>query len=90
MGLLIAQMSRIQHAVHPEREHDFKYNVLGIPQAALCQVMAVIIVCVGAYRFFKQEQVMLDGGARIKGWDLYAVIGLVLSVCPLRTLPFAH
>ena len=67
MGVVIAQMSRIQHTVHPERKHEFKYKVLGIPQAAVCQGIAIAVVFVGAYRFFKQEYAMLHGHARING-----------------------
>lgn len=67
MGVVIAQMSKIQHTVHPERKHEIKYNVLGTPQAAVCQCIAVAIILVGAYRFFKQQDAMLHGAARIHG-----------------------
>lgn len=66
-GVVIAQMSQIQRTIHPDREREWKYYILGIPQGCICQGIAIIFVAIGAARFFKQEQAIMSGRARING-----------------------
>ncbi len=81
MGVVIAQMSRIQHAVHPEpRKHPLKYYVLGVPQAAICQLLAIFVIVVAAIRFFKHERAIKQGRAHVGGWELMVTAGLILLV----------
>lgn len=80
MGVIIAQMSRIQHAVHPHRKHDFKYLVLGVPQASVCQLLATLVIVVAALRFFKHERAIKRGQAHVGGWDLMLIAGVLLAV----------
>lgn len=79
-GVVIAQMSRIQQAVHPAREHEIKYYVLGVPQAVTCQLLAMFIIFVGACRFFKHESAIKRGQAHVGGWEVLLTAGLILAV----------
>ena len=80
MGVVIAQMSRIQRTVHPIREHEIKYYVLGVPQAAICQVIAIIVMAVAVFRFFKHERAIKRGKAHVGGWDLLFTGALIMLV----------
>jgi uncharacterized membrane protein YidH (DUF202 family) len=79
-GVVIAQMSKIQHAIHPDRKHEIKYYVLGVPQAAVCQLLAMVIIVIGACRFFKQEHAIKRGQAHSGGWEVLMTAGLILAV----------
>jgi uncharacterized membrane protein YidH (DUF202 family) len=80
-GIVIAQMSQIQRAVHPgPRKHDFKFYILGVPQAAVCQLLAISIVVIAAFRFFKHERAIKNGQAHVGGWELLMAGGMVLLV----------
>jgi uncharacterized membrane protein YidH (DUF202 family) len=80
IGVVIAQTARIQHIVHPEREHEIKYSVLGVPQAAACQGAAIVVILIGAYRFFRQEKAMIRRKARIGGWELHLFFAVILAM----------
>lgn len=73
-------MSQIQRTVHPDREREWKYYILGVPQGCICQGIAIIFVAIGAARFFKQEQAIMSGRARINGWELWLAVGLLVVV----------
>ena len=85
-GVVLAQMSQIQRAVHPSREREFKYFVLGAPQACICQAAAIVVLLMGFIRFWKQERAMLNGFVRVSGWELWVAFGLLLLVrhCPME------
>ena len=82
-GVVIAHMSQIQCTVHPNREREWKYYILGVPQGCICQGVAIIFVAIGAVRFFKQEQVMMRGRVRTNGWELWLAVGFLFVVGPL-------
>jgi uncharacterized membrane protein YidH (DUF202 family) len=85
MAILIAQISRIQHILHrdePPRKHDFKYAILGVPQAAVCQALAILVIILAAIRFFKQEAAIEEGRVWTGGWEVNVIAGLILVVSP--------
>lgn len=69
LGVLIAQLYRLQHA--PSPDPVFGYYVLGKPIAAILQASALIIVLVGAHRFWRQQSSMARGTVIVGGWELY-------------------
>lgn len=81
LGIVIAQVSRIQRVVHADQENTLCYLLLGTPQACLCQLIAVFILLVGAFRFLRQQNAIAQGYARIGGWELHSVWILILLVC---------
>jgi uncharacterized membrane protein YidH (DUF202 family) len=88
MGILIAQMSRIQHILHqdePPRKHEFKYAILGVPQAAVCQCLAAVVIVVAAFRFFKQEAAIEEGRIWTGGWEVNLIVGAILVVSTTET-----
>lgn len=88
-GVIIAQMSQVQRAVHPDRERQWKYYILGVPQGCICQGVAILFVVIGALRFFRSEQALLRGRARTNGWDLWLAVCL-LFVVGIRHLQISH
>ena len=81
-GVLIAQMHRIQVSVHPNREHQIRNYILGAPQAAICQGLAILIIVIAAARFFKHERAIKNGEAHVGGWELMIAGGIVFAVRP--------
>lgn len=79
-GLVVAQVSRFQRAVRPGDHESLRFNVLGKPQASVCQIFAAIIILVGAFRFFTQQAALIRGNTRIRGYEFFMVIGLVMLV----------
>ncbi|EXJ88374.1 hypothetical protein A1O1_05304 [Capronia coronata CBS 617.96] len=80
LGVVIAQMSRIQHYLHPNQENSLRYFVLGKPQACLCQGFACLFLLVGAYRFLRQQNAMNHGFAIVGGWEV-PLVGVLVGLC---------
>ena len=86
-GVLIAQLFRLQHLASPDPALGF-YEV-GVPLAVSCYSVAILIAAMGAYRFWKQQNVVALGTVYAGGWELNCIgvlIGLVswdsLHLCP--------
>ena len=79
IGVIIAQLFRLQHTEQPNKIIGF--FVLGIPLAAVCIGAGILIMALGAYRFWRQQNAMLRGKVHAGGWDINAVGGVVLLVC---------
>ncbi len=73
LGIVIAQISRIQHHLRPNHEYKIRYYVLGKPQACICQISALLILLAGTYRFFRQQNEITQGRARVGGPELHSV-----------------
>ena len=79
IGVIIAQLFRLQHTEQPNKTLGF--FVLGLPLAAVCIGFSILVMALGAYRFWRQQNAMLRGKVHAGGWDVNAVGGLVLLVC---------
>lgn len=90
LGVVIAQVSRIQHVLHPYQDNSLRYLVLGKPQACLCQATACLILLAGAYRFLRQQNAMNHGYVIAGGWDVPSIGVVVGLVCPRRVGHFKH
>jgi hypothetical protein len=78
VGVITAQLFRLQHAAKPNMK--FGFFVLGIPVAATFNGAALIVVMVGAHRFWRQQNAMVRGKCHAGGWELLVIGGLSILV----------
>ncbi|BCS02011.1 DUF202 domain-containing protein [Aspergillus luchuensis] len=81
-GVLIAQLFRLQHLASPDPALGF-YEV-GVPLAVSCYSVAILIAAMGAYRFWKQQNVVALGTVYAGGWELNC-IGVLIGLIILTT-----
>ncbi|PYI08765.1 hypothetical protein BO78DRAFT_395361 [Aspergillus sclerotiicarbonarius CBS 121057] len=74
-GVVIAQLFRLQHLASPDNALGF-YEV-GIPLAVSCYGVAILIAFMGAYRFWKQQNVVALGTVYAGGWELNCIGGMI-------------
>lgn len=78
LGTLIAQLLRLQHSANPEPTIGF-YEI-GVPLATACNGVAAIVVLLGAYRFWRQQNALARGKVYAGGWEVVGIGLLVLLV----------
>ncbi|QDS67708.1 hypothetical protein FKW77_005605 [Venturia effusa] len=84
-GVTIAQLFRLQHSYNPDR--DFGFFVTGIPLAACFISSAIILLLLGAIRFWRQQNAMVRGKVIAGGWEVNAImIGSILLCITLFTI----
>ena len=74
-AVVIAQLFRLEHTENPDR--ILGYFVLGIPLACLFLAAAIVVLLLGFYRFWRQQNAMLRGKIHAGGWEMNT-IGLVV------------
>ena len=79
LAVLVAQLFRLQHTVNPSK--TLGYFVIGTPLACVCIVAAIIVLLLGAYRFWRQQNAMLRGKVHAGGWEIFVVSVTVFLVC---------
>jgi uncharacterized membrane protein YidH (DUF202 family) len=78
IGVTIAQLFRLQHSPAPSA--IFGYFVAGEPLAGCFIAAAVVVVLVGAVRFWRQQTAMVRGKVWAGGWEVYLTMGLSIAV----------
>jgi hypothetical protein len=78
IGVVIAQLYRLQHAPHPDPK--FGYFVLSKPIACIFHVSAACVALLGSIRFFRQQNAMAAGKVRAGGWEVMVIGVYVLLV----------
>jgi hypothetical protein len=78
IGVVIAQLYRLQHAPHPDP--TFGYFVLSKPVACIFHVSAACVALLGSIRFFSQQNAMAAGKVRAGGWEVMVIGVYVLLV----------
>ncbi|OAL07491.1 hypothetical protein IQ06DRAFT_300093 [Phaeosphaeriaceae sp. SRC1lsM3a] len=73
-GVLTAQLFRLQHAANPNVH--FGFYVVGRPLSIMFIGMAIVVVLVGAYRFWKLQNALIRGKAYTGGWEVLLIMGL--------------
>ncbi|KAH7069292.1 hypothetical protein FB567DRAFT_565037 [Paraphoma chrysanthemicola] len=73
-GVLIAQLFRLQHTSNPDPKLGF--YVIGLPLCLTFIGMAIVVLLVGAYRFWKLQNGLVRGKAHTGGWEVLLVMGL--------------
>ena len=71
LAVFIAQLFRLQHTPAPNPTLGF--FLLGIPLASICVVTAILVILLGALRFWRQQNAMLRGKVHAGGWELNAI-----------------
>lgn len=79
MGVIIAQMMRLQHSLHPNP--DIGFFVVSVPLSVVCHGSAILISVLGAIRFFHWQKEMDRGHSLVGGWELHSVGVLCILVC---------
>lgn len=73
-GVIIAQLFKIQHVVHPDPEIGF--YVVGIPLSSTFTGMAIFVLLVGAIRFWRLQSALVRGKALAGGWEIFVIMAL--------------
>ncbi|KAF1932322.1 uncharacterized protein M421DRAFT_417049 [Didymella exigua CBS 183.55] len=73
-GVIIAQLFRIQRAVHPNPHIGF--YVFGRPLSVAFIGMAIFVLLVGTLRFFRLQHALVRGKALAGGWEIIAIMAL--------------
>ncbi|KAI5366284.1 hypothetical protein Slin14017_G039240 [Septoria linicola] len=88
MGVVMAQLWRLQHSHSPDPV--FGYFVLSIPLSVIFQCSALLVVVLGAVRYWRQQEAMAIGKVFAGGWELAVVtVGSLLLLTALFALHIA-
>ncbi|KAF2277433.1 uncharacterized protein EI97DRAFT_374682 [Westerdykella ornata] len=94
-GVIIAQLFTLQRSINPSP--TFGFHKLGTPLAAIFVGLAILVLLIGAFRVWKQQNAMVRGKIYSGGWEIstimllsltltLALFGLVLAVDMLKEL----
>jgi len=78
LGVIISQLMRLTHSDTPDPV--FGFLVISIPFSAVCHIMALLITCVGCYRYLHWQAEMVRGKAISGGWELITMCILSMLV----------
>ncbi|PVI02472.1 hypothetical protein DM02DRAFT_589349 [Periconia macrospinosa] len=78
-GVLTAQLFHLQRSVSPNPTIGF--FVMGIPLSATFIGFGMLVLLVGAYRFWLQQNAMMRGKVYAGGWDINCVMILSILIC---------
>ncbi|KAF1997574.1 hypothetical protein P154DRAFT_396310, partial [Amniculicola lignicola CBS 123094] len=71
-GVITAQLFRLQHS--PTPSPTFGFHLLGIPLSAVFIGFGMLILLVGAFRFWRQQNAMNRGMVHKGGWEITAIM----------------
>lgn len=74
-GITIAQLFRLQRSPNPDPV--FGFYVVGLPLSITFISMAVLVLLLGAIRFWRLQRGLLAGKAHAGGWELILIMGLI-------------
>ncbi|KAJ9192887.1 hypothetical protein DTO164E3_8120 [Paecilomyces variotii] len=80
LGVLIAQLFRLQRERLSPPPHGFGFYTVGIPLSVACHGVAILIAALGAHRFWKQQHAIALGKVYAGGWELYCIAALITAV----------
>lgn len=81
LGVIIAQLYRLQHSQSPDP--TFGYFVLSKPISSIFHVSAICVALLGSVRFFRQQHAMAIGKVQAGGFELMIIGVYVLMVSAL-------
>jgi multisubunit Na+/H+ antiporter MnhG subunit len=84
LGVVIAQLYRLQHSESPDPK--FGYFVLSKPISCIFHVSAIFVAILGSVRFFRQQHAMAIGKIEAGGWEIMIIGVYVLLVSEQRQL----
>jgi hypothetical protein len=77
-GVLTAQLFRLQHSAHPNP--DIGFYVIGRPLSIMFIMMAILVMLIGAYRFWKLQNGLTLGKAYSGGWEILFIMMMSVLV----------
>lgn len=77
-GVFVAQLFRLQHAPSPNPKVGF--YVTGVPLAATFMVLGILVLVLGAVRFWRQQSAMVRGRVHVGGWEMFGIMAGSLAV----------
>ncbi|KAJ4288159.1 hypothetical protein N0V90_012176 [Kalmusia sp. IMI 367209] len=80
-GVITAQLFRLQHSISPNP--TIGYFILGMPLAASFMVSGMVVLLIGAYRFWRQQGAMIRGKVYTGGWEITGIMVLSILVSGL-------
>ena len=80
ISVIIAQLFRLEHSQNPNKVYG--YFALSIPLACICIGAAIVVLLLGAYRSWRQQNAILRGKVHAGGWEMNA-IGLTIALVRL-------
>ncbi len=81
LAVIIAQLFRLQHTESPHK--DLGFFVIGTPLACVCIMAAIVVLMLGTYRFWRQQNAILRGKVHAGGWEVNAIGVTIFTVCLL-------
>lgn len=78
LGVIIAQLYRLQHSPHPDPTLGF--FVLSKPISCIFHASAICVALLGSVRFFRQQHAMAIGSVHVGGWEILVIGVYVLLV----------
>lgn len=78
-GVVIAQLFRLQKS--PTASTSFGFYVTGEPLAACFIASSIVVVLLGAFRFWRQQGAMTRGKVWAGGWEVYTTMALAIALC---------
>lgn len=88
LGIVIAQISGMQNALEAEHKDAAIRRALGKPQACICQLSAILILLIGAWRFLQHQHDILRGLTKFsfRGVYLTGVLVLLARFCLMAVI----
>ena len=78
-GVLIAQLFRLQRSIVQEKS-ALTYFEVAIPLSVACHCVALLVVAIGAFRFWRQQSSIVSGTVHAGGWELNWTAILITAV----------
>ncbi|KAL2216517.1 hypothetical protein M432DRAFT_66197 [Thermoascus aurantiacus ATCC 26904] len=78
-GVLIAQLFHIQRFMANPTPR-FGFYIVGVPLSVLCHCTAILVVGMGAHRFWRQQSAIALGKVHAGGWELNCIGALTAGV----------
>ncbi|CAI6279865.1 unnamed protein product [Periconia digitata] len=78
-GVLTAQLFHLQRSVYPNPTMGF--FVVGIPLSVTFIGFGMVVLLVGAYRFWLQQNAIVRGKIYAGGWDIVCLMVLSILIC---------
>lgn len=72
-GVLIAQLFRLQRTANPNP--DFGFYVIGLPLSITFIGLAIVVLLIGATRFWRLQSALIRGKTLTGGWEVLTVMG---------------
>ncbi|KAF2132511.1 hypothetical protein P153DRAFT_393489 [Dothidotthia symphoricarpi CBS 119687] len=77
-GVTTTQLYRLQHTANTDS--DIGFYVIGLPLNMVFIGMAIVVILIGAFRFWKLQLAMSRGKTYSGGWEVMTIMGLIMLI----------